>query len=110
MKGLRTLNLSAIVRVPTKDRPIQDAFEEFHERNPHIYANLKLLADQAYRAGRRRIGMKFFFERLRWEYMMGIENPVNVFRLNNSYTALYARKLIKNNKKFKELFWTREKE
>jgi hypothetical protein len=110
MKGLKTLNLSPIVRIPTKDRPIQDAFEEFHEKNPHIYANLKLLSTQAYNAGRRHIGMKFFFERLRWEYMMGIEDPVNVFKLNNSYTSFYARKLIKNNKKFKDLFWTREKE
>jgi hypothetical protein len=109
MKGLKTLNLSSIVRVPTQGRPIVEAFEEFHEKNPHIYANLKLLANQAYNAGRRRIGMKFLFERLRWEYMMGVEDPVNIFRLNNSFTALYARKLIKNNKKFKELFWTREK-
>ena len=81
---LKALNLQKIVEVPTRDRSIAEAFLDFHSKNPHVYRNLKLLSSQVRKAGRTHIGMKFLFERLRWEYMIGIENPQHIFKLNNN--------------------------
>ena len=71
---------------------IEERFEAFHRANPHVYEALKRLALQLRRNGRRRFGMKALFEYLRFSY--ALQTVGDDFKLNNNYTALYARKLM----------------
>lgn len=84
-----------------------EAFVAFHERNPHVYENLRVLALEALAGGRKKIGMKFLFERLRWEYLIKTDRPENEFRLNNNFTAYYARALMLGEPRLAEAFETR---
>jgi hypothetical protein len=69
---------------------ITEQFEEFHRDNPHVYTILVRLARQ-WRAqtGRTVLGTKALFERARWE--LAIETSDADYKLNNNYTAYYAR-------------------
>jgi hypothetical protein len=68
-----------------------ERFEIFHEANPHVAVALERLADQ-WLAHHRKVSMKALVERLRWE--SGIYTQGNAYRINNSFTAFYARLLI----------------
>ena len=69
----------------------QDVFARFHEANPHVYEALKYVALWAVRNGRK-LGMKAIYERVRWEY--NLQTADEPYRLNNNYTAHYARLLM----------------
>lgn len=86
---------------------IEDAFIEFHANNPHVYRNLRFLALQAVRAGRKKLGVKFLFERLRWEYFLNTKREEGEFALNNNFTSRYARMLMVNNPELESVFETR---
>ena len=78
---------------PGNGRTIREAFEEFDIANPHVYILFKRYAHQAFLAqnGGGHFGAKAVWERLRWE--LNIEtSSVDEFKLNNNYTAYYARK------------------
>ena len=65
-------------------------FESFHRANPHVYATLVRLAREwVNRTGRRKIGIKSLYEVARWQLALETNNPD--YRLNNSFTAYYAR-------------------
>lgn len=102
------LELFEIKHVVQKDKGIAAAFNEFHELNPHVFRNLKVLAFQALRAGRRKIGMKFLFERLRWEYAIKTRHEEGTYRMNNNFTAYYARMLMEQEPELDGLFEVRE--
>lgn len=101
------LDLFEMVQVSSKDKTIDEAFEEFHGANPHVFRNLQMLAFQALRAGRKKIGIKFLFERLRWEYMVKTNRPENEYALNNNFTSRYARLLMETYEDLDGLFETR---
>lgn len=67
-----------------------EAFKEFYRDNPHVYAALVRLARQAKEAGYRKLGMKQLFEVLRWEFTV-VTRSDSGFKLNNNFTAPYAR-------------------
>lgn len=71
---------------------IEERFAAFHGRNPQVYGALRQMALEAKRRGNRQWGMKGLFEVLRWQHAMATEG--DPFRLNNNYTALYARLLM----------------
>lgn len=71
---------------------IERRFAEFHRANPHVYAEFERRALQLHRAGARRIGAKAIAERIRWD--INIRTLGDEYKINNSYTALYARLLI----------------
>jgi hypothetical protein len=102
------LELFEIKRVGVRPAGIAEAFREFNSLNPHVYRNLKVLAYQALRAGRKKIGMKFLFERLRWEYAIKTDRPEGEFKLNNNFTSRYARLLIDQEPDLADLFEIRE--
>jgi hypothetical protein len=87
---------------------IEDAFLEFHRNNPHVYHNIRVIAFQALAAGRKKIGMKLIFERLRWEYYIATERSEAEFVLNNNYTSRYARLLMENEPELAGMFETRK--
>lgn len=76
--------------LPHQDlRPtIAEQFHAFDAHHPWIYWALVRLVEQRLAAGAKRVGMKALFEALRWRHPHGVEG------LNNSYTALYARRLL----------------
>jgi hypothetical protein len=70
--------------------PIEPAFERFHAENPHVYELFKQFARQV--VGFDHYGMKSLFERVRWHLDVETRNEDGL-KLNNNYTAYYARLL-----------------
>lgn len=69
---------------------ISDKFEQFHTENPRVYTTLVRLAREwINRTGRQKLGIKTLYERARWEIALATSDPD--YRLNNNYTAYYAR-------------------
>ena len=68
---------------------IEQKFQEFRRENPHVYRRLVKLALALAMKGHKRYGIKSLFEVLRWEEAMATTG--SQFKLNNNYTALYAR-------------------
>jgi hypothetical protein len=85
---------------------IAERFEMFHEANPHVAKALESLAAQWLRR-HERASMKALFERLRWE--SGLQTHGEAYRLNNNYTAHYARLLIEQRPEWADAFETRER-
>lgn len=82
-----------------------EGFQQFHRDNPHVYTNLVNLTREGIAQGRERIGMKMLFEVLRWN------TPLNTsgedFKLNNNYTAFYARMIEARNPDCRGIFGMR---
>lgn len=83
---------------------IAQRFELFHAANPHVARALEALAAQ-WLLRHSRVGMKALFERLRWE--SGISTDGEPYRLNNSFTAHYARLLIARRPEWAQSIETR---
>ena len=88
-----------------RQESIGETFIEFHRRNPHIYHLLKDYALLVKRAGRK-IGMKALFERIRWDYMVQSRSQTE-YKLNNNFTAYYARLLMDAEPELAGFFETR---
>jgi hypothetical protein len=85
-------------------RSHRERFMEFHKSNPDVYKYLREFALVALHRGRR-TSIKCLFERVRWE--ISIELREKPYRLNNSYTSLYARLLMKQEPQLRNFFVTR---
>jgi hypothetical protein len=69
---------------------LERQFEAFHRLNPHVYeAIVEIALDLKKGRGFWKGGMKMIFERLRWLY--AIQTRGEEYKLNNNYTAFYAR-------------------
>lgn len=84
----------------------ETAFRDYHSANPQVYDKLRSFALQARRTGRRHLGMKAIFERLRW--WAYVETTGDEFKLNNNYTAFYARLLMEREPELAGFFETRK--
>jgi predicted metal-dependent hydrolase len=71
---------------------IQEQFEEFHRRNPHVYRLIYGLARKYKLSGNKRCGMKMLWETLRFN--SGVETHGNEYKLNNNFTSRYSRMLL----------------
>ena len=69
-----------------------DAFIIFHQLNPEVFELLLRLAREMKRDGWAHGSMKLLFERIRW--LHAIQTRGDVYKLNNNYTAFYARTLM----------------
>ena len=92
---------------PKSDRyqRYSDDFIEYHRLNPHVYDMVKDLAYKAYWSGQKRTSMKRIFEVIRWETDL---KTIGKFKLNNTYTADYARLVMDKNEWAVGLFETRK--
>jgi hypothetical protein len=70
---------------------LTDRFLAFDAEHPYVYRALERLTADRLAASATRVGLKALFEDLRWQL------PAGVRGLNNSFTALYARKLIEDH-------------
>jgi hypothetical protein len=73
-------------RLPTA----AERFQAFHEANPHILTTIVEKALQLKRAGRKHYGCKAIFESMRFDHDMDTTST-DEWKLNNNWTAHYAR-------------------
>jgi len=83
--------------------PIERAFWQFHHDHPEVYAELRLLALRLRDRGHGHYGIKALFEVVRFERAMLMTDD-DSFKLNNNYSALYARLLMKEEPRLKGFF------
>jgi len=86
---------------------IEESFGLFHHANPHIYRLLRTMALDYKSAGNSRCGMKMLWEALR--YSSGVATRGEPYKLNNNYTALYARLLMRQEPELQGFFEVRER-
>ncbi len=83
---------------------IPERFALFNERNPEVLEQLESMCAELVARGRSRFSLKTLVEVLRWNYWFMTDDPTSHFKLNNSYTALYARLIIERNPQWDGLF------
>ena len=80
---------------------MKETFEQYQERNPRIYKEFVHYAHQLIMAGQNKIGSKLIFERIRWESKIERRDE---FKINNNFTADYARKFEQDFPHFAGIF------
>lgn len=86
-------------------RTSTEKFERFDELNPHVYQMILQVTRQLQAKGFKNAGMKMIFERLRWLWAMQTQGED--YKLNNNYTAFYARKVMRENPDLEGFFKVR---
>lgn len=87
--------------------PLERRFADFHARNPHILAELERRALRLLAVGASRIGVKALWESMRYDAM--VRTDTREWKLNNDFTALYARLLIERNAQLATVIETRRR-
>tara|TARA_B100001750_G_C15512334_1_gene604524 strand:- start:594 stop:926 length:333 start_codon:yes stop_codon:yes gene_type:complete len=82
-----------------------ESFIDFHRANPHVYDRIVELTFRRKDAGWKRGSMKQIFEVIRWEYDL---KTTGDFKLNNNYTAWYARLVMERNPSLDGFFQLRK--
>jgi len=90
-----------------KKESIQQKFNRFHDRNPLVYHIIVDIANRMKLAGVHKFGMKGIFEYLRWQYSMQTQGEQ--YKLNNVFTALYARMIMEREAGLRGFFETRKR-
>jgi hypothetical protein len=85
---------------------IAERFSAFHASNPGVYRALVMLARDMHEMGRRRLGIKMLWEKCRWELMLATTSEEGR-KLNNDFSALYAREIMRNEPDLAGIFETR---
>lgn len=103
-----------LVMPEAKPRPptLAERFEAFCDANPHVWLKFEEMALEAIELlaskGRpKRIGAKTIWENMRW-FELKHGTVGDEYLLNNSYTALMARRFQREHPEHAELFETRE--
>jgi hypothetical protein len=86
---------------------IAERFELFHARNPQVYAALRSMALELCARGHQKYGIKALFEVLRFNAAM--QTHGDTFKLNNDFTALYARLLMDQEPELEAFFEIRQR-
>ena len=89
-----------------REMSIRERFDAFHAANPHIAALLAEMALALRRNGRTRYGIKALVEALRYQY--SVQTRGDDFKINNDFTAHYARLLMDEHPALAGFFETRE--
>jgi hypothetical protein len=102
------LSLFAAVVEPeyAREMTITERFEAFHAANPHVAALLADMALALRHGGRTHYGIKALVEVLRFQY--AVQTRGDAFKINNDFTAHYARLLMREHPELEGFFETRE--
>ena len=92
---------------PGEERTLEECFAAFDAANPHVYDVLEELALRAWTHGATRIGIAMLWETMRYNQALATEGEP--WKLNNSYRALYARKLVADHPKLAGVIETRKR-
>lgn len=87
----------------------REKFDWFHKHNPHVYRALVDLARQRKNRGRKHWSMKAAFEVLRDldSFQTDPRSETSKYKLNNIFTAFYARLIMQNEPDLAGFFSTR---
>lgn len=97
-----------IVPVGKKRGTIAERFREFNKMNGHVYVALVMLAREfREHTGRRHIGMKMLWEKLRYEFGIRTRGESD-YSLDNSFTAYYSRLIMLQEPDLADAFETRK--
>lgn len=97
---METVRISVPVLDPIRQPPYETGmtneqrFALFDEHNPHVFEALAHMALRAWRGGRRRISIKAYYEVLRQAPALTTTDETSPWKLDNTYTAFYAKKLV----------------
>lgn len=96
------------VRQPEwQGQTIQDRFDEFHALNPHVARRLAEMALQEKRRGWQWGSIDMLCHALRRDYRL--QTTGDDFKINNNFTALYARLLMDQWPELQGFFETRKR-
>lgn len=77
-------------------------FDQYHQRNPHIYRLLVTMTKCRWSAGDPPIGIASLFEELRRDETVSVRGVT--FKLDNTHRAYYARLIEKKNPRLRGAF------
>lgn len=103
MNALLT-DLPLFMHAPQSD--LEDRFQRFCADNPDVYAAIARAALARLTRGERRISIKAIYEELRPH----VRTNGAPYRLNNSYTGMYARRLVRDYPALRGVIELRERE
>ena len=72
-------------------------FWEYHDENPSVYLRFVELANQMLDTGRTRYSSATIISVIRFERDLRASDPNSVFKINDGYSAYYARLFLINN-------------
>lgn len=87
---------------------LSDAWWDFHQAHPEVYAALRDRSLELVRYGHRHLGIGMLWEVLRYYSLLGAQPGEDAYRLNNSYRSRYARLLMQCEPELAGVFETRE--
>lgn len=90
-----------------KGTSIRNAFYEFDRDNPHVYNLFKELAFKSIDAKKKKTSAKMIINVIRWHFFLQT-NTDDEFRINDAFTAHYARKFIEEFPEHKTMFELRK--
>ena len=82
--------------------PLREAFARFHREHPEIYVLFDKFAQQAIARGHRRFSADALLHRIRWE--ASVETAGTPYKINDHFSAYYARLWIENNPERENFF------
>jgi hypothetical protein len=85
---------------------LKEKWWEFHKNNPHVYELFKRFTHELIAAGFSNYSSKSVFERIRWH--TDIKTRGSSLKLNNNYTAYYARLFHADHPEYGGFFRTRQ--
>lgn len=80
----------------------------YDTQNPEIWAEFEKIALKLIRQGITHYGAKSIFEVIRWHRIVRANDKQ--FKINNNYTAYYARKFLQKYPQYQDFFETRKSE
>ncbi len=84
-------------------RTIDEAFTEFHKKNPVVYEYFCRYVQQILDKGKKLTSSKMILNRIRWEIYIEL-NSAEDYRINDAFTSRYARLFITDHPEHAELF------
>ncbi len=86
---------------------LEEAFFEFHRRNPGVYTLFREFTVQMKKVGRKTYSCHSILHRVRWETAIQTDSDDGL-KINNNFSAYYSRLLMDNEKNLKGFFRTRK--
>ena len=86
---------------------LQKAFEKFDKENPKVWEKFETLTFRLINKGIEHYGAKAIWECIRFKHALRTKG--GEFKLNNNFTAFYARKFIDKYPQYKGFFELRKR-
>lgn len=87
---------------------LYDKFIRYHAENPNVYERFEDVALQTAATGFHKYSSKTILEVIRWH--VSIETRDADFKINNNFTAYYARLFMQNHPELPGFFETRKRQ